>query len=217
MEPKSKACQPVRAPWTLEKLHQERAITISATLPQSFSVKAYNSHLQSDLTFCKSHKFPFQPTPDMFSFYTVYMCHHIKPTSVNSYLYGICSSLEPYYPEVRKLHKYPLVLRTLMGMKKLQGMAANRKSPLTESHLRTFLSHYEGENTYDILFLAIILVGFHALMHLGKTPMARLPWNLFLEKSHHATIHSLPFPHNILIPPSLPQNRLPLSRQCGHG
>ncbi|KIO32034.1 hypothetical protein M407DRAFT_44825, partial [Tulasnella calospora MUT 4182] len=160
---------PIRAPWTLEKLRQERAIAIGAALDHS-SVKAYNSHLQSYLTFCKSHNFPVQPTPDTLSFYTVYMCHHIKPTSVDSYLSGICSSLEPYYPEVRKLRKHPLVSRTLTGMKKLRGTAAHRKSPLTDPHLRTFLSRYGGDNAShdDILFLAIIFVGFHGLMRLGE-------------------------------------------------
>ena len=39
---------------------------------------------------CRIHDFPIDPTPDMLSFYTVFISHHIKPSFVDSYLSGIC-------------------------------------------------------------------------------------------------------------------------------
>lgn len=94
------------------------------------------------------------------------LCHHIKPSSVDCYLSGICSSLKPYYPEIRKPCKHTLVSCTLRGMKKLRGAPTKRKSLLTNTHL----CRYGGSATSydDTLFLAIVFVGFHALMHLGE-------------------------------------------------
>jgi hypothetical protein len=161
--------QPARQPWTLERLQRERAIAIGASLDHS-SVSVYNSHFQSYLTFCKMHNFSTEPTTDTLSFYTVYMCHHIKPSSVDSYLSGICSSLEPFFPNVRTLRRSTIVSRTLAGMKKLRGEGALRRPPLTDAGLRKVLQvlDYDGSAHDDKLVLAIIFVGYHALMRLGE-------------------------------------------------
>lgn len=97
--------QPHRAPWTRERLSHERAVVLGSVIDTS-STASYNSALQSYLSFCRSHDFPIEPTPDTLS---VYMSHHIKPASVDSYLSGICNQLEPFYPNARQNWRYHLV------------------------------------------------------------------------------------------------------------
>ncbi|TRM63047.1 hypothetical protein BD626DRAFT_363029, partial [Schizophyllum amplum] len=115
------------------------------------------------------HHLPLDPTPDTLSLYTVYMCHHIKPQSVDSYLSGICNQLEPFYPDVRKNRRHPLVARTLAGCKKLRGTAPNRKRPLTRQELATLHPTYSLSIDHDDkLFWSLLLTGFHGLHRLGE-------------------------------------------------
>jgi hypothetical protein len=93
--------QPLRTPWTRERLVHERAVALGCAIEPG-TASSYSSALQSYLAFCKSHNFPIDPTPDTLSFFVVFMCHHIKPKSVESYLSGICNQLEPFFPIVRE-------------------------------------------------------------------------------------------------------------------
>jgi len=96
------ARQPHRQAWTCEHLLQEHAITLGQAIDNS-TWKNYRSILNSYLNFIKLHDFPFKPTTNMLSIFTVYMCHHIKPGSVATYLSGICQQLEPYFPKIAQL------------------------------------------------------------------------------------------------------------------
>ena len=97
------------------------------------------------------------------------MCHHINPKSVTAYLSGICNSLEPHLPNVRKIRLDPLVVRTLAGMKKVRrGQAPCRQCPLTEDDLFTLFAQFDMGEYDDCLFLEIILCGFHALLCVGE-------------------------------------------------
>jgi hypothetical protein len=80
-----------------------------------------------DLTFCHAHQFAIDLTPDTLSFFTVYMCHHIKPKLVDSYLSGICDQLEPFFPDIRAIRCHRLVTHTLQGCKKMLGSPTSRK------------------------------------------------------------------------------------------
>lgn len=93
----SSSRQPVREAWTLERLLHERAVALGNAIDISTAV-TYTSHLQSYLTFCKLHQRPIEPTIDTLSFYTVYMCHHILPGSVDSYLSGYLQSTRRVIP-----------------------------------------------------------------------------------------------------------------------
>ncbi|RDB27517.1 hypothetical protein Hypma_003769 [Hypsizygus marmoreus] len=162
------ARQPSRLPWSRERLEHERSIALGAVLEAS-SHASYNSALQSYLTFCQAHHFPIDPTPDTLSFYIVYMCHHIKPKSVSSYLSGICNQLEPIYPEVRIHRKHRLVTNTLRGCTKLRAIPTTRKRPITREELVHITSQYPPSASHDDkLFIAILLTGFHGLMRLGE-------------------------------------------------
>ncbi|TDL16581.1 hypothetical protein BD410DRAFT_700292, partial [Rickenella mellea] len=115
------------------------------------------------------HDFPIHPTLDTFSFFTVFMCHHIEPRSVGSYLSGICNQLEPYFPEVRKIRNSRLVSQTLAGCKRLRSKAIVRKQPLTTVDLDLLVDTYHTSLMYDdVLFLAMILQGFVTLIRLGE-------------------------------------------------
>ena len=78
----------MRTAWTKEHLVCKHAITLGHSI-ELLTCATYLSALQSYLTFCKLYNLLIEPTADTLSFYTIYMCHHIQPRSVASYLLGI--------------------------------------------------------------------------------------------------------------------------------
>src|SRR5260221_6547406 len=110
-----------------------------------------------------------QPTVKRLCFYIVYMLHFIKPTSVKSYLSGICADLNPFYPDVHSIRASKLINHTLAGCTKLYGSPAKRKRVLTESNLLLIIrSAPHCASHDDLLFMAITLVGWHCLLCLGE-------------------------------------------------
>jgi len=149
--------QPKRQAWTCERLLHERAIALGNAI-DNLTWKAYGSALNSYFEFTKLHDFNIEPTPDTLSLFTVYMCHHIKPDSVDSYLSGICQQLETYFPDVHNARKSPLVQRTLRGCKHLRGSPTTRKCALTLDDLEIVLHHYTDPSSHDdLLFMAMLL------------------------------------------------------------
>ena len=160
--------QPKRVAWTMERLINERSISLGYSLDAS-SFRTYTSALNSYLTFCNLHDLPVDPTPDTLSFYVVFLSSHIKPDSVNSYLSGICRQLEPFFPEVRRNRNSMLVSRTMTGCMRRFGSPVKRKSPLSHANLLLILDSMVSSPSHDdLLFTALILTGFHALMRLGE-------------------------------------------------
>jgi hypothetical protein len=149
-------------------LLHERAIALGFSLEAS-SRASYSSALQSYLSFCKSHGFDIKPTPDTLSFYTVFMSHHINPRSVSTYLSGICSQLEPYFPEVREVRTSKLVTKTLRGCTKMRAIPTKRKRPLGREELVNAIVSHPHPSFDDSLFAAILLTSFHGLMRLGES------------------------------------------------
>ena len=163
-----KSKQRRRVAWTRERLLHEHALALGHAIDTS-TWKNYGSALNSYLTFVRIHNFPVEPTLDSLSFFTVFMCHHIKPDSVDSYLSGICHQLEPYFPRVRDIRKSMLCKRTLIGCKRLRGVPTNRKRALTMSDLHLVINHYSNSQFHDdFLFVSQIVTGFFALMRLGE-------------------------------------------------
>ena len=163
-----KSKQRRRLAWTRERLLRERAIALGQAIDIS-TWKNYGSALNSYLTFVRLHNFPVEPTADTISFFTVFMSHHIKPDSVDTYLSGICHQLEPYFPLVREIRKSMLCKRTLTGCKRLRGVPTKRKRALTLMDLQTVINHYANSSSHDdLLFLSQLLTGFFALMRLGE-------------------------------------------------
>ena len=160
--------QPKREAWTMERLVNERSICLGYSLDAS-SFGAYTSALNSYLTFCNLHHLPVDPTPDTLSFYVVFLSTYIKPDSVNAYLSGICRQLEPFFPDVRQNRRSMLVSRTLTGCMRRFGTAVTRKTPLSHANLLFLIDSLVSHPSYDdLLFLAMVLTGFHALMRLGE-------------------------------------------------
>ena len=125
--------QPAREAWTMERLVNERSISLGYSLDTS-SFGTYTSALNSYLTFCKLHNLPVDPTQDTLSFYVVFLSSHIKPDSVNSYLSGICRQLEPFFPDIRRNRNSMLVSRTLAGCMRRFGTPIKRKTPLSHAN-----------------------------------------------------------------------------------
>jgi hypothetical protein len=159
--------QPQREPWTIDRLVHERSITLGYSLDTS-SFGAYTSALNSYLTFCNAHHFPVDPTPDTLSFYAVYISSYINPKSADSYLSGICRQLEPFFPEVHKNRRSLLVSRTVKGCKRRFGVPVKRKLPLSHDNLLLVINSYPSPSHDDLLFVAQLLAGFHALLRLGE-------------------------------------------------
>ena len=163
-----RARQPHRLAWTHERLLQKRAIALRQAIDNS-TWKNYRSALNSYLNFVKLHDLPLKPTPDTLSLFTIYMCHHIKPGSVATYLSGICQQLEPYFPNIHTACNSALVHRTLQGCKRLRATSTTRKRALTLTDLETVINALADSLDYDdILFLAQLLTGFFALFRLGE-------------------------------------------------
>jgi hypothetical protein len=163
-----KSKQRRRVAWTRERLLHERAIALGQAIDMS-TWKNYGSALNSYLTFVRIHDFPVEPTAETLSFFTVYMCHHIKPDSVDSYLSGICHQLEPYFPSIRTIRKSMLCKRTLTGCKRLRGTPTQRKRALTLHDLSLVIAHYSGSTLHDdLLFVTQLVTGFRVLMRLGE-------------------------------------------------
>src|SRR5271155_6109300 len=120
--------QPQRDAWSMERLVNERSISLGFSLDSS-TFGTYTSALNSYLTFCDLHHLPVDPTPDTLSFYIVFLSSHINPKSVNSYLSGISRQLEPFFPDVHFNRKTTLVTRTMAGcMRRFKTPVKDRKS-----------------------------------------------------------------------------------------
>ena len=150
--------------------------------------KNYGSALNSYLNFVKMHNYPLNPTPHTLSLFTIYMCHHIKPDSVGTYLSGKCHQLEPYFPDVHSSHNSALVHHTLQGCKRMRAVPTSRKQALTIKDLETVIDKLSSSINYDdILFLAQLLTGFFALFCLGEMTY---PDNPELQDLRKVTKHS---------------------------
>ena len=134
---------------------------------QHLNLESYGSALNSYLTFVCMHNFPIDPTPDTLSFFIVYMCHHIKPSLVDNYLFGICQQLEPYFPSIHEAWKSMVCTRTLTGCKQHRGIPTKCKCALSIEDLQLIVQHHLNSHDHDNL-LAQMLTGFFTLMRLGE-------------------------------------------------
>jgi hypothetical protein len=132
----------------MERLVHERAVALGHVIDKS-TLANYSSALNSYLNFVKLHDLPVEPTPDTLSLYTVYMCHHINPRSVNTYLSGISQKLEASFPDVKQAWNSALVRRTLQGCMQMRGVPTVRKRALTTGDLRKVITHHL-QSTIDI-------------------------------------------------------------------
>lgn len=159
--------QPKREAWSVDRLVHERSISLGYSLDSS-TLGAYTSATNSYLTFCADHHLPIDPTPDTLSFYAVYISSHINPKSADSYLSGICRQFEPFYPDVRKNRWSLLVSHTIKGCKHRFGVPVKRKLPLSHADLKLVIDSFPSPTHDDLLFVAQLSSGFHALLRLGE-------------------------------------------------
>ena len=193
-----------RQAWSMGTFREQWMLTLGAALERSTS-QSYTSAATSYISFCELHHFPTEPMVERLCFYIVYMSHHIKPTSVKSYLSGICAELEPFYPDIRSIRSSKLVNRTLAGCTKLYGSPAKRKRALTENDLRLIIRSTPHTTSHDdLLFLAIMLMGWHCLLRLGELvdpDASHLCDFCKLISCLSVKFHDLPHPHVSLFLP----------------
>jgi hypothetical protein len=121
----------------------------------------YTSATNSYLTFCKLHRIPIDPTSETLSYYITFQSSHINPKSVESYLFGICSNLEPFFPKICSNRDSALVKRTLHGALHHHGRPTMWKSPLTTTHLQNITTALAGSRGHDdLLFVCMLNTGF---------------------------------------------------------
>ena len=185
----------------MDRLINERSISLGYSLDSS-SFGAYTSALNSYLTFCNLHHLPVDPTPDTLSFYVVFLSSHINPKSVNSYLSGICRQLKPFYPEIRQHRKSLLVSCTMAGCLRRFGTPTKHKSPFSHADLQQVLDSLPPTPSHDdLLFCALLLTGFHALMRLSELvfPDKRALRN-YRKISLRHTVSVLPHQYSFFLP-----------------
>ncbi len=184
--------------------HEQWMLALGAALECS-TAQSYTSTATSYISFCELHHFPTKPTVERLCFYIVFMSHHIKPTSVKSYLSGICVELEPFYPDICSICSSKLINHTLMGCTKLYGSPAKRKRALMENDLWLIICSAPHAAMHDdLLFLAIVIVGWHCLLRLGELvdPDASHLRDFCKSISHLSVkFHDLPCPHVSLFLP----------------
>lgn len=190
--------QPNRPAWSLERLLQERAILLGYAIAPSTHL-TYSSALESYIAFCQRQQFPINPTIDTLSFYVAYMSAYVAPSTVASYLSGICHKLEPYFPEVRHLRKNRLVAQTLQGAKRLRGRPKKKKRPITASDIRSLVDKYGSSDLHDDrLFLAQVLAGWHGLLRTSDVTQpdrlkARVTKRLMLRRTVRESVSMVSF------------------------
>ena len=183
--------QRLREAWTPERLTFERSIALGFAL-ESSTTTTYDSHLNSYLNFCRLHKREIDPTPDTLSFFVVWLSHHIEPRSVDSYLSGIVSKLELYYPHARANRRSQLVARTLKGCKRRLSQPIVRKLPLSHADIQRVITTTALSTSYDeSLFAAMLITGFETLQRLGE-----LTWP---DDKRHQSYKHVPMRHTLTI------------------
>jgi hypothetical protein len=103
----------------------------------------YTSALNSYLTFCHMHNFNIEPTAHTLSLYVTYQFTFINPSSVNTYLSGICNQIETHFPSIWATCKSVLVTHALQGAKQHYRILVHHKLPLTPGNLLLALANYQ--------------------------------------------------------------------------
>lgn len=136
----------------------------------------YVSHFKSYVSFVRIQNLDIEPNEHTLALYIVYMSQFIKPSSVETYLTGICHNLVLIFPEVIRWRNSALVRQTLRGCKRLWGSPTTRKRALTLGELVSIASRYQSRCHFDdFLFLSILLSGFFALLRLGEMVYSNEP------------------------------------------
>ncbi len=114
--PSARQCK--RVCWSVGTFHEQWALTLGAAVECS-TAHTYTSAATSYITFCDLHSFPTEPTIERLCYYIMYMSHHIKPSSIKSYLSSICAKLKLFYPNIHSICTSKLINCTLAGCMKL--------------------------------------------------------------------------------------------------
>lgn len=116
------------------------------------------------------------------------MSHHISPQSVSTYLSGLVSQLEPFFPHIREARHSRLVKQTLKGCLKLRSKPTICKHALSRANITMILQHHALSTNYDdLLFVAMFITGFFALLRLSELTF---PDDASIRNWHKVVRHS---------------------------
>lgn len=142
----------------------------------AFSTKAkYRCALLSFLNFCHSMSIPPVPSQQHLMWYISSSCRTISnrtgrpisPRTIEAYLSGIASAFSSSVPGIAKVTNSKAVRDVLKGCKRQFSTPVLRKEPLCLQDLAKV--HAASSQVFnDVLFLALLLSGFHALHRLGE-------------------------------------------------
>ncbi|KIM77829.1 hypothetical protein PILCRDRAFT_76302 [Piloderma croceum F 1598] len=171
----------------MDCLIYECSILLGMAIDNTTAV-TYSSANNSYLTFCKLHNLPINPTPKTLSYYIIFQSSHINLKSVTSYLTGICSNLEPFFPEICSNLAATLVKHTLKGALH-HRQPTKCKAPLTTVQLQSiFAMLHQSQDHDNMLFLSMLNMGFPGLLHLGERAISNKP---DLQDFHKIILHNL--------------------------
>ena len=91
--------KPQHVAWSSECFAYKRSLMLGQSIATNIWT-SYGLALNSYLNFIHLHNFNSEPTANTLSLFTTYMSKHIKPSSVASYLTGICQQLEPFFSDI---------------------------------------------------------------------------------------------------------------------
>lgn len=146
----------------------------NSSLAETTKIK-YRSALTSYLNFCQNHNLPVSPSIESISRYISVSCRspssrthqNLSPRSVEAYLSGITHSLKHMFPHTSKITNSSEVRAVMKGCKRQFSKPVARKDPLSMEDIIMVHSGC-GYSHDELLFLAMITVGFHALHRLGE-------------------------------------------------
>ena len=173
---RKKSSRKKRVRWSTERLQAEWKLTLREAVSKG-SRRTYSSACKSYLKFCELHEIDPTPTTETLSLYIVYESAHIRAKSVRSYLSGICNELEEDYPHIRDVRMSAIVAKTMKGALKRRNTPPNRKDPLRAEDVERIIKEVINDTaTYDdLLFCAILAVGFTTLQRLGELTVPDKP------------------------------------------
>lgn len=157
-----------RRPEFLSHSQRERLNQTDASNKISRSSKLkYKSGVKRFLRYCEERNLDPIPTESNLSHFVSEISREIQPSSVNAYLTGISYHLTPSYPEAEVNRMSEKVRNIVKGCKRSFSKPIKRANAMLLSDIDIIASHFK--HTYDdLLFNAIIAMGFNGLHRLGE-------------------------------------------------
>ncbi|EGG08708.1 uncharacterized protein MELLADRAFT_71388 [Melampsora larici-populina 98AG31] len=163
MPPKPKTTETFRSFENCEALNAE---DISNHLEPA-SKKKYECGTKKFAQFCKDHNRPLDPNEENLAHVITVTARKIKPGTVKKYLTGISYVYRKQFPMVDIARSSEQIKSTVRGVKKMFSVATKQAPAFTLINMHLAYQSFDSSFN-DLLFRAILGLGFFGLHHLGK-------------------------------------------------